>query len=426
MRILIKNALILTMKNDKLEKMDVLVMDKRIHKIARTIETDNVDQVIDATNCVLMPGFKNAHTHSAMVFSRSSSDNLQLSDWLTRCIFPIEAHLKPEDIYHLVKVAFLEYLTSGITACYDMYFFTEEAIKAATEIGFKMSIMYLVSSDTIDKMEQIAFANKTMNRDLFTMTVGFHAEYTAEEKSLLTISKYVNDNKCFVSTHSSETLSEVEGCRERHDGLTPTQYFEKLGLLNYGGTMFHNVSLTDEDIKIYRKRNMYAVSCPGSNCKLASGISPITKLLQNGVNIAIGTDGAGSNNCLDFFKEMHLLYSLANIKEEAVAPITPYEILKMATVNGAHAMGLKDSDTLEIGKYADLILIDLNRPNMQPINNIVANIVYSGSKDNVKMTMINGKVLYLDRIFYVGEDVETIYKNAQKVSDRLNKHNNYR
>ena len=175
-----------------------------------------------------------------------------------------------------------------------------------------------------------------------------------------------------------------------------------------------------------KKRNIYAVTCPGSNSKLASGIAPIKELVDSGINVCIGTDGAGSNNCLDMFKEMHLLYSLAKIKESDATTLNAFDILKMATVNGAKALGLNDALYIEEGAKADIILIDLLRPNMQPINNIVSNIVYSGSKDNIKLTMINGNILYENGKFNIKEDLIELYKEVQTISDRLNLNNIYK
>ena len=428
MKILFKNAYVLTMKDgEKPFLSDVLVEDKIIKTISKNI-VDSEAQIIDASNTILMPGFKNAHTHSAMVFSRSSSDNLALWDWLSNCIFPMEEKFIENDVYSMSKVAFLEYLTSGITACYDMYYFPKEIAKAAKDIGFKAIVLGAPPADRIN-MEDIKkdfLEVKNIDPDLVDMRLGVHAEYTTPEERLIAIKELCDEFKMPFSTHASETENETNGCKERHNGLTPTEYFESLGLFNNGGILFHNVVLTENDINIMKKRNIYAVTCPGSNCKLASGIAPIKELVDAGIDVCIGTDGAGSNNCLDMFKEMHLLYSLAKIKESDATTLKAFDILKMATVNGAKALGLDDALYIEEGAKADLILIDLLKPNMQPINNLISNIVYSGSKDNIKLTMINGKVLYQDGKFNIDENLLDLYKEVQEISDRLNKFNMYK
>lgn len=428
MKILFKNAYVLTMKDgEKPFLSDVLVEDKIIKKIGQNIIADDA-KIIDASNTVLMPGFKNAHTHSAMVFSRSSSDNLALWDWLSNCIFPMEEQFIENDVYSMSKVAFLEYLTSGITACYDMYYFPKEIARAAKDIGFKAVLLGAPPADRVssETIKSDFLEVKNIDKDLIDMRLGVHAEYTTPEERLLVIKDLCNEFKMPFSTHASETLNEVNGCKGRHNGLTPTEYFESLGLFEYGGILFHNVVLTENDINIMKKRNIYAVTCPGSNSKLASGIAPIKELVDSGINVCIGTDGAGSNNCLDMFKEMHLLYSLAKIKESDATTLNAFDILKMATVNGAKALGLNDALYIEEGAKADIILIDLLRPNMQPINNIVSNIVYSGSKDNIKLTMINGNILYENGKFNIKEDLIELYKEVQTISDRLNLNNIYK
>lgn len=429
-KILIKNAYVLTMKDGPVtNKLDCLVVDEKIAMLKENIDiTDDITRVIDATDCVLMPSFKNAHTHSAMVFSRSSSDNLELSDWLTKCIFPMEDNLQEGDVYTLSKVAFLEYLTSGISACFDMYYTPLEIAKASEDFNFRTTILgtILVGRQSIEEICSTYDKINSSYSSLVSFRLGFHAEYTASDELLDELSKVSLRLKSPISTHASETLHEVEGCKERHNGLTPTEYIDSMKCFEYGGTLFHNIYLTENDMKIMKEKNIICVTCPGSNGKLASGISPISTLLDHSIKVAIGTDGAGSNNCLDMFKEMSLLFSFAKIHDNDAKSLSAYEILKMATINGSEAMGLKDVDTLEVNKYADLILIDLNKPNMQPINNIVANIVYSGSKDNIKMTMINGKVMYFDHKFEIDEDIKELYRKAQEISDRLNKDNPYK
>ena len=207
--------------------------------------------------------------------------------------------------------------------------------------------------------------------------------------------------------------------------MSPVQYFEKMGAYYYGGGGYHCCYFSDEDIQIFKKHGCSVVTCPGSNTKLASGIAPISKYLENGLNVAIGTDGPASNNSLDMFKEMTLVYALQKVSLKDPSALPAFEVLKMATVNGARAMGLYDSDVLDVGKKADLIEIDLSKPNMQPINNIINNIVYAGSKDNIKMTMINGKILYKNGKFYTKEKPAKIYEKCQKISERIEKELEY-
>ena len=201
--------------------------------------------------------------------------------------------------------------------------------------------------------------------------------------------------------------------------MTPPQFLDSLGLFDYGGGGYHCVYFTEEDMDLFAKKGLHIITNPGSNTKLASGVAPITRFLEKGINVGIGTDGASSNNCLDMFREMFLTTGLAKLKEKDASAVDAEEVMKMATVNGAKAMGLTDCDILAEGKKADIIMIDLHQPNMQPLNNIAKNIVYSGSKQNVKMTMIDGRILYYDGRFLCCDDVEALYAKANEIIARL-------
>ena len=201
--------------------------------------------------------------------------------------------------------------------------------------------------------------------------------------------------------------------------MTPLAFLDSLGMFDYGGGGYHCVHMTAEDIGIMKEKGLYAVTNPGSNTKLASGIAPITDFLKAGVKVAIGTDGPASNNCLDMFREMFLITGLSKIREKDAASVDGAEVLRMATVNGAGVMGLPDADVLAEGKLADLILLDLHQPNMQPVHNIAKNIVYSGSKSNVRMTMINGRIRYRNGEFNIGESPEKIYAECSRIVRRL-------
>jgi 5-methylthioadenosine/S-adenosylhomocysteine deaminase len=247
-----------------------------------------------------------------------------------------------------------------------------------------------------------------------------HAEYTAQVDEIEALNKAIHIAKAPFYVHISETKGEVEDCYIRR-GMSPVSFFEKEGFFDYGGGGYHCIYFSDDDIKIFQKHNLNIITCPGSNSKLSSGIIPLEKYRQAGINIGIGTDGPASNNCLDMFKEMTLAFSLSKLSTQDPRSLPAYEVLKMATVNGAKAMGLSDCDILDIGKKADIIEIDLFKPNMQPLNDIVNNIVYSGSKDNVKMTMIDGRMLYLEGKFLVDESIKDIYKKVQEITDRIEK-----
>ena len=201
--------------------------------------------------------------------------------------------------------------------------------------------------------------------------------------------------------------------------MSPVAYMDSLGLFRFGGGLFHGVHMDDSDFDIIKKRGLYVVTNPASNLKLASGIAPVKRYLDMDIPVAIGTDGPASNNCLDMFREMFLVTGLQKVVCDDPEAVPAMDVLKMAIVTGAHAMGLSDCDTLQAGKKADLIMIDLNQPNMQPLQNIEKNIVYSGSKQNVKMTMIGGKVLYRDGNFHLDNTPEEIYRKSNESARRI-------
>lgn len=422
MKTLLKNARILKMTDETIITGSIVVNDSRIEYIGDDFASFGpFDVVRDCKNNLLMPGFKNAHTHSAMSFLRSKADNLDLQDWLFKIIFPREEQLRPKDVYELAKVSYLEYLTSGITACFDQYFFPLESGKAAEEMGMRIVLLGTYNKDNNLVSKLCELYHQLNDKDgLVRYCIGVHAEYTLGEGELEKVVEALHLLKSPFYVHISETEREVKECYEKR-GMSPVSFFEKMGAYDYGGGGYHCCHFSDDDIKIFKRHNCSVVTCPGSNSKLVSGVAPIAKYLENGLNVAIGTDGPASNNSLDMFKEMTLLYSLQNLKLKSPISIPAFEILKMATVNGAKAMGLVDCDVLEVGKKADIIEIDLSRPNMQPINNIINNIVYSGSKENIKMTMINGKILYRDGKFFLKERPSSIYRKCEKIGQRIEK-----
>ncbi len=423
-RIRIFNANIITM-NEGCEVTEdaVLTTDgERISYVgSRQDEPQGIkyDREIDAKGNIIMPGFKNAHTHSGMTFLRSYADDLPLDRWLNESIFPREAKLRDGDIYWCTKLAIMEYLTSGITACFDMYLKPYEIAKAAEECGFRCVQVGSMNNFSQSLELQEEWYNEINGKNpLSSYMFGYHAEYTCSKELLEGLSELAHKYNAPVWGHNSETESEVKGCMDRH-GMTPVEFADSLGLYDNGGGGYHCVYVSEKDIEIFRSRGLYAVTNPGSNVKLASGIAPVSKFLKAGVGVAIGTDGPASNNCLDMFREMFLTAGLAKLKERDASALDANEVLCMAAAGGARAMGLNDCDCLDAGKYADLIMIDLTRPEMQPICNLSKNIVYSGSKADVKMTMVAGKILYEDGRFNIGEDPEIIIHEVNKVNKEI-------
>lgn len=379
------------------------------------------DREIDVNKNLLMPGFKNAHTHSGMTFLRSYADDLPLLDWLNNMVFPMEAKLNRENICEFSKLAIMEYLTSGITANFDMYLEPEPIVRASVECGFRTVLSGAMNNFT-QSVEEVESYYKKYNSysELISYKLGFHAEYTTDRERLEGIAALAKTFNAPVYTHNSESAKEVEECVERYN-MTPTVFLDSLGMFEYGGGGYHCVHMTDEDLDIFKARNMSVVTNPGSNVKLASGTARLIYMKNMGINVAIGTDGPASNNCLDMFREMFLVTGIQKLVNNDASAMDANDVLYMATVGGSKAMELSDCDVLKEGRLADIIMIDLNQPNMRPINNITKNIVYSGSKQNVKMTMINGNILYEDGKFNIGVEPEELYENIEKlVADMKN------
>lgn len=414
------NANILSVKDMTISSGELHTCGDKITYVGNNPPKENFSKEINLCGNLLMPSFKNAHTHSAMTFLRSYADDMPLNDWLFKQVFPMEDKLTPEDVYELTKLAALEYFSGGTTACFDMYFHPDYIEKAAIDTGMRLVLCGAVSGgdnqadfdSALSRLEDYLTRFNGKN-PLVSFKMGFHAEYTTHISILKAIAELARKHKQPLYTHNSETANEVQGCIERHE-KTPTVLFEELGMFEYGGGGFHCVHMSDEDLEIFKRRGLWAVTNPCSNCKLASGIAPLYKMYNMGINLAIGTDGPASNNALDMFREMYLASVLQKIKENDAAAMPADAVLKMAVSGSALAMGLTDCDSLAEGKKADLTVIDLDRPNMQPLNNTVKNVVFAGSKSNVKMTVSDGVIVYEDGNFPT-LDKEKIFAKANEI-----------
>ena len=425
MSIKFKNANVLDKNFEIREACDLIVENNRIKTIRPTDASDDAkyERVVDCNNNYLIPGIKNSHTHNAMVFLRSMSDDLFLHDWLAKYCFPNEAKLTYEDIYYFTILGIMENISSGVTGSMDMYLNNYAMADASLKTGFRVNIC-----DTIQKFNKkiapeeyyIELNNyKGDNGNLIRYTFGVHAEYTNTEELLKLMSDLTHKYKEPFFTHNSETKFEYDECKKRWGGLTPTQVFEKFGLFDYGGGGYHCVHIDDDDIEIFKKRNLIVVTCPGSNVKLASGIPRVKKFLDSGLRVAIGTDGPASNNAIDMFREMYLTTTLQKVSNSDPTALNPKQILNMVMVNGAACIGHPDADVLDEGKLADMVLIDVEKPNMQPRNTFINNLVYSCGKHNVKLTMIDGKILYEDGKFFINEDEKYVYKKCNELLKNL-------
>ena len=328
MNIRLYNAKILTMeKHREIFEGEVWIKNEKIAYLADTLELQTQmngdfpkihwDIELDCGGNLLMPGFKNAHTHSAMTFLRSYADDLPLSEWLNEKVFSIESKLTYEDIYQLTKLAILEYLSSGITSIFDMYLVPDAVAEACSDLGMRCVLTsgFNRMNSSIEQQEQEYLKWNKKSNPLISYLLGFHAEYTCSQEQIYRISQLARKYRAPVYMHMAETKQEVDDCKKR-TGMTPARYLDTMGVFEYGGGAFHCVHMTPEDCEIFRRRRLHVITNPSSNLKLASGIAPIAEFEKLKIPVAIGTDGPGSNNCLDMFREMFLVAGLSKVASQ--------------------------------------------------------------------------------------------------------------
>ena len=420
MKTLFKNAKVLQLNQDKgYIEADVVVEDNKILFVGNGFDA-NVDKIVDVAGNILMPGFVDAHAHSAMTILRSLKDDVNLQDWLFNNIFPREEKMTENDVYWGTMLAICEYLRAGITTVQDYYFHEDGLIRAFNECGFRASVAmgYLTSGRGESEEYLKAQLEQINNSKLLYPVCTSHSIYVKTKEQLESLAEFANKHNLPKSLHLSETKKEVDDCvRER--GILPTEYLEGLGYLDNKCTTYHGVHLTDKEFEILKKHNANIVTCPSSNIKLASGIANVRDMQKHGINVAIGTDGASSNNNLDMFKEMFLVATLSKVQANDPAVVSARDVLKMATVNGAKALYIDDVGEIKVGNNADIILVDTTKPHMQPCDNVLSNLVYCAKSSDVYFTMIDGKVLFENGKVNLPVDEQTIIEKVNEIRQRL-------
>jgi len=419
MKTLFKNAIILQLDLPKgYFKGDVVVEDDKIIFVDKRYN-GSYDKKINVNGNILSPGFINTHTHSPMSILRSVKDEVNLQSWLFDNIFPMEQQLTYDDVYYGTILSICEYLKAGITSIQEYYFYEDAILKALDDCSYRatLSLGFLTEKDKTEKYLEKQFC-AIEKSPLIRPVCTFHSMYLIDKKQIVDLMNFAHKNGLPVSTHLSETKKENLDSIKEH-GKTPTEYLEELKYFDNPSNSYHCVHLSNNDLKIFKKHKASITTCPSSNLKLGSGIPNVFKFLKKGINVAIGTDGPASNNNLDMFKEMFLTATLSKSLSNCKNNISPNEILKMATINGAKAMYYEKIGEIKVGNYADLILIDTNSPHMQPKTNILSNLVYSAKSSDVYLTMINGKILYNKGKFFLPFNVKDIYKKVNAIRKRI-------
>ncbi len=376
------------------------------------------EREIDLKGKLVLPGFINTHAHSPLVLLRGAAENLSLFDWLENIIYPAERKLTEEHIYWGTQLALAESLKHGITCTADMYFFPE-TIAEVYEKNNVSAVLLGTASDKDSSPKEQEYLYKKLNRKNTRFIPGIHAPYSCNENLLCGMSDLVAGLKCPFNCHLSETLTEVGECTVKHKDMTPPMYLHSLGLFDYGGIAAHCVHTDKDDIKLLAQCGVSVSHNPSSNLKLGSGIAPVSSMLKYGVNVALGTDSAASNNSLDIMREMRLAALLQKQLFSDPGAITSVQALSFASVNGAKALGIKNTGIIKEGFKADMCVLDLNTPEARPYTDLKNNLVFSMDSSGVEYTVCNGKILYEKGSFSLNESTEKIYSQAEKLSENL-------
>lgn len=409
------------------DNMYVAIEGDRISFIGDSLPEGDFGETVDGNGKLLMPAFYNAHGHSPMSLLRGYAENMNLNDWLFKKIFPFEDQLDSNAVYYGTLLSIAESLKYGIVSTSDMYYFMDDMAAAYIAAGSKGNLSRGISFfDDSDPWESPRLIEM---RDSFEkyhgtesgrikMDVCIHAEYTSTPEAVKAVVEYGKEVGTIMHVHVSESLSEHEECKARRNGLTPVKYFDSLGMFDMPTLAAHCIWVDDEDIAILKAKNVNVASNTLSNMKLASGVCNVPKLLDKGINVAIGTDSVSSNNSLDFFEEMKCFAVASKMYYNDPTAVTPKQCLYAATRAGALAQGRHDAGLMKEGFKADLMMIDVNVPNMVPVHDMLNNLVYSASSRDIKMTMCNGRVLYRDGE-YMTIDVEKIMCEAAKATESV-------
>lgn len=425
---LFKNISILNENIDVENNMYVGIKGDTIEYIGNEPPSADYGEEYDGRGKLLMSGFFNAHGHSPMTLMRGYGENLSLQDWLFTRIFPFEDKLTSQAVYSATLLAMAESIKFGIVSTSDMYYFVEDMVRAVEESGAKSNIsrsIVAVEGKTFDEMPSIIeMKNAIKHFDGYAngrikMDTSLHAEYTNNEKLARELAQFTKEAGLIMHVHVSETKAEHEECKGRHGGRTPVQYLNDCGIFDTPALAAHCVWIEGEDFDILKNKGVTVATNPCSNLKLASGVCDVNKLLKKGINVAIGTDSVASNNSLNFIEEMKTLALIAKVKHMDPTVITPKEVLRAATVGGAIGQGRMDTGVLKEGNKADLIVMNIDVPNMQPIHEMASNIVYSASSSDIVMTMADGKVLYNDGEFTTIDIEKAIFETDKQTKDIL-------
>lgn len=409
---------------DVVRETTIYIEGNRIAGIGKQPAGFTADKVIDGKDKLVIPGLINCHTHSYMSFMRNVADDLSFMDWLFGTIDPIEQQMSDEDTYWGANLAIIEMMKSGTTCFNDMQMNIHQTTRAVKESGMRAVICRGLVGSGNDEAGQSRLRQAYEERDAaadcdrLTFMLGPHAPYTCDDAFLKIVAGEAKREHMAIHTHLSESESEISQIQEKY-GCTPIALAEKCGIFDVPAVAAHCVQATDEDIKILKRKNVSVVTNPASNMKLGNGFAPIAKMLDAGINVCLGTDGAASNNCLNLFHELSLLTLIHKGTGKTPQCVSAKEGFRIATINGAKALGLeKEIGSIEVGKKADLAILDLNTPSLTPRNNLIAGLSYSANGSEVDTVIIDGKVTMEGRKILTMDEA-LVYQKIQDIIVRM-------
>lgn len=425
--ILIKNGYVITMdlRHRILENGSVVIEDGKISAVGKNIKAKS-EKTIDARGKAVLPGLINAHTHLSMTLLRGVADDMPLMEWLQKKIWPIEENLTAGDCYAGALLGSLEMIKSGTTCFADQYFYMEDVARAVEKAGLRgvlaRGIIELDDPEkrkkTIKEGERLVKNCQGMAHGRITTMFGPHAAYTCSPECLIQVKELSRKYRVGIHTHIAETKEEVEMMEKKY-GKRPVEHLDKLDFLGPEVLAAHCVWLTKKEIEVIKEKGVKPVHNPVSNMKTASGVAPIPEMMEAGIPVALGTDGAASNNSLDMFSEMKFAALLNKVHKLDPTVVPAQAVLEMATIKGAIGLGLqREIGSLEVGKKADIVLVDLKKPHLAPLHNVISHLVYSAVGSDVDTVIVDGEVLMQEgKVLSLNED--KVLEDVQKVSDDL-------
>ena len=425
MKILIKNGTVITMdldRDNKYEKLDILIDGDKIVYVGDNY-TGEYDEVIDASGKIVMPGLINCHTHLGMSLFRCSNDNYSLDTWLNDYIWPIEDKMTDDDIYYTTLLSCIEMIKTGSTCFNDMYFGWKGSIPAIIESGIRGIYGRCLMGD-MDEGGMIRvndfkeMYDKYKNNKLIRFSIAPHALYTCSMDYLKMCSDMASQYKLPMHIHLSENMNEVSTVRNKFD-MMPMEVLEKSKIFNHKLVLAHGTFISDMELDMIKEKDVSICTNPVSNLNLGCGIADLVKYRDKGINLCLGTDGQGSGDNMNLFYHMSLVSYLQKGKYEDSTIMSSYDVLKMATVNGAKALGYDDIGCIKIGNKADLIILDVNDICVNPVVDVINHVVHSCWYNQVDTTIVDGRILMRDKQLCIDINENMIINKVKDIREKL-------